>query len=89
MIHMQGSDFKALNLEATTTWQVEHEFCYCRCDIVCIWYNYNFLTMGCNNIQSSSQSVAPGLNPKPPQMRLVMSSLDKSIAWINPKARHK
>ena len=59
-----GSDFKAYILEATRTWQVQHEFSDCRCDTVCIWYNDNFLTRGAEQKSnpSSSQSLAVGLN---------------------------
>ena len=50
-------------LEATSTWHIQHEFYDCRCDIVCIWYNDNFLTRGVQQKSnlSSFQSLAPGL----------------------------
>ena len=33
-------------MEATRTWYMQYEFSDCRSDIVCIWYNDNFLTRG-------------------------------------------
>ena len=37
--------------EATRTWYVQHDFSDCRCGIVRMWYNDNFLTRGCNKNQ--------------------------------------
>ena len=45
-----GSDLKVHILEATTTWHVQHEVSDCRCDVVCIWYNDNFLRQGCSRV---------------------------------------
>ena len=37
-------------------WHIQHEFSDCRSDIICIWYNYNFLTKGCRKIKSKQFS---------------------------------
>ena len=42
--HMDSRALLAYILEAARTWHVQHEFSDCRCDIVCIWYNDNFIT---------------------------------------------
>ena len=57
------SCWKAHIFEATRTWHIQHEFSNCRCDIVCIWHNDNFLTRGWSRKSnlSSFQTLAPGL----------------------------
>ena len=41
---------------------IQYEFSDCRCDIVCIWHQDNFLTGGAAKLNLSSfQSLAPGL----------------------------
>ena len=46
-----GSGLKAYILEATRTWQVQHEFYDSRSNIVCLWYNNNFLRREWNKNQ--------------------------------------
>ena len=43
-------------LEATRTWYMQYKFFDCRCDIVCIWYNDNFLTKGAAKFKSEQFS---------------------------------
>ena len=46
------------------TWHVEHELSNRRCDMVCLWYNNNFISykgMRQKLNLSSSQCFAPGL----------------------------
>ena len=54
---------RAYILETTRRWHIQHEFSDCRCDIVCIWYNDNFLTRGYRKKSNlnSFQRVDPGL----------------------------
>ena len=53
-----GSDLKAYTSEANTTWYVHHEFSDCRCDIICIWYNDNFIARDGTKMKSNmTQSV--------------------------------
>ena len=47
---------KGLSLEATRSWHIQHEFCECRCDIVCIWYNDNFSQGGAAKMKSKQFS---------------------------------
>ena len=47
---------KAHILEATRTWYIQHEFSDSRYNIICIWYNDEFLKKGAAKCKSKKFS---------------------------------